>query len=388
MRCSNRLVFLAFLAIGTLISQRVAVADDYLGTAAQTPQKAQAPQNAPSPATNAPSPSPHTSSAPTNLLTTTPTQPVFTQSDNGECSTDHKWIFEAESVFLAPIMHQQFGNIEMVDNQGNVTQQSFTSNQPGFTASPRIAIGILGDNNWGLIGRYWELQSGCIAPSFDTMGGNGLSTASYFRAETADLEVTRLFGRGSDDGQLRLSFGVRYADLSEAGGLGVDATNTLGGIYQSEVFSNHEFGGVGLTMGLQGLRPVGCKGFNLFFDARASILWDANAGNSVVTRAGYFDNTSYAYAANSGASEDTANLFIGEIRVGGQWDAPLKCIPANAFFRVAFEYQYWCTGSSGGAEATSFAGPIGGPTIVSTGASNGNAHVDLVGFTLGTGLTW
>ena len=34
--------------------------------------------------------------------------------------------------------------------------------------------------------------------------------------------------------------------------------------------------------------------------------------------------------------------------MGLQWMAPLKCVPADAFFRVSFDYQYWNTTDAAG----------------------------------------
>ena len=87
-------------------------------------------------------------------------------------------------------------------------------------------------------------------------------------------------------------------------------------------------------------------------------------------------------------ADSNASLFIGELQVGGQWNLALKCVPANAFVRVAFEYQYWCVSNGGYAAALSFAGPTGGPVGFAAGESSGDTHVNMVGFNIGTGLTW
>ena len=79
-------------------------------------------------------------------------------------------------------------------------------------------------------------------------------------------------------------------------------------------------------------------------------------------------------------------LDIFEYQVGLQYDRPLKFIPANAFFRTAFEYQNWDidgkpTGGAG------FGGTIGEITTNSFSSANlGAAH--LYGVTIGTGFTW
>ena len=71
-----------------------------------------------------------------------------------------------------------------------------------------------------------------------------------------------------------------------------------------------------------------------------------------------------------------------------QWDIPLKCIPANAFVRGAFEYQYWGTSGCTEASATAFAGVLRGVNGYAVGSSGSESHVNLLGFSLGTGVTW
>ena len=79
---SNRFIAFAFVAVGVLVGQRAAVADDYLGAAL-------APQNAPGQSLK--------------LLTATEAPPVVTDSPHGECCIGDGWIVEAEGVFLARI---------------------------------------------------------------------------------------------------------------------------------------------------------------------------------------------------------------------------------------------------------------------------------------------
>ena len=55
--------------------------------------------------------------------------------------------------------------------------------------------------------------------------------------------------------------------------------------------------------------------------------------------------------------KSNADLFIGEVEAGVQWNAPLKCVPADAFFRVALDYQYWGTGGVPEFLAVAAAGP-------------------------------
>jgi len=64
----------------------------------------------------------------------------------------------------------------------------------------------------------------------------------------------------------------------------------------------------------------------------------------------------------------------------------LKCMPAQAFFRFAGEYQYW-DASGGDAFSTSFAQEAGVAQGTAT-AEAGALRMNLVGFSVGAGLTW
>jgi hypothetical protein len=75
-----------------------------------------------------------------------------------------------------------------------------------------------------------------------------------------------------------------------------------------------------------------------------------------------------------------------------EWVYCLQCVPANAFFRAAFEYQRW-DGGKGYSQSQSFAGAeiVGQVDPVSVLTANAAASVpqmDLIGIALSTGLTW
>jgi hypothetical protein len=185
---------------------------------------------------------------------------------------------------------------------------------------------------------------------------------------------------------LQVSGGVRYAQLQQGAELGFSETGT-NGYYQSSVLAKNEFSGTGFTLALQGVRPVNCSCFNLFFSVRGSIMFDPNQTDYVATRADWVGDAS-AHSYHDALADSNASLFIGELQVGGQWNLALRCVPANAFVRVAFEYQYWCVSNGGYAAAISGAGPLGGAIGFAAGESSGDTHVNMVGFNIGTGLTW
>ncbi len=81
-------------------------------------------------------------------------------------------------------------------------------------------------------------------------------------------------------------------------------------------------------------------------------------------------------------------MFIGEFQLGLQRDFPLKCVPATAFFRAAFEYQYWdAENNAGSATAIPAQGVVGGSTVDST-ATASNIRMDLTGIAVSTGFYW
>ena len=217
-------------------------------------------------------------------------------------------------------------------------------------------------------------------------GLDGADQQGLFQAETLDLEATRLFCWG--DTQMQWAFGVRYGEFQQASAL---TAYELCGSDQYAGFASSRlaFGGVGLTSSLTGVRPIGCGNFNLFYSLRASLLWDTNTTTSVNTLAMYqAGDGGWADEFNGANAGTKGNLFIGEIEVGGQWNYALKCIPANAFIRAAFEYQYWGVTSDSCAAAFSGAGSLDGTLGVASAISGGCGHTNLLGFAVGAGITY
>jgi hypothetical protein len=85
-------------------------------------------------------------------------------------------------------------------------------------------------------------------------------------------------------------------------------------------------------------------------------------------------------------------LLMSEIQLGMQYDRALKFVPGNAFFRGAFEWQYWNlnhgnsmnSAASGGLSPTTF--PLGGFATAMSRASG--TTLDMLGFNLATGFNW
>lgn len=306
------------------------------------------------------------------------------------CEKGCSWVGGVEAVFLSA--HQRGGpnDFRVLDFPSRAVVDRFSSDSEGLTGSPRIWLGVQGPC-WGLVGRYWRMNSTGDATGMPTLTDDPLSVGeSVFKAETADLEITRPFCVGATD--LTFSMGFRYAELCQ--GNAFSAANVVGDAeYRGVGISRYKFAGPGMTMALTGTRPIGCRNFNLFFSGRASVVWDDDAVSAAEARASYITDSYYADSIHSAIGSAAGNMFIGEIQVGGQWNYALKCLPAEAFLRVAFEYQHWDANNTGDATAYSYAGagsgvfPTSG-TFAVTRANSGPASVDLLGFNVGTGFMW
>jgi len=117
----------------------------------------------------------------------------------------------AEAVFLASIGTQRFLTVAAGDATNNSAAHfgtGFDTGQganEGLVATPRITLGYQGPC-WGVDVRYWRMQNGKEVN--DVLDENliGLEQVSGFRAETVDLEATRLFCWASS--QMQWAFGV------------------------------------------------------------------------------------------------------------------------------------------------------------------------------------
>ena len=288
-----------------------------------------------------------------------------------------------------PAFNQQFG--PLWDN----------ADLDDFYVAPRIWLGVQGCK-WGLLGRYFHLRAGenDFRP-FDPLGtppSYSFNANSIFEAYYTDLLVTRNFCLHGCKNQLQ--FGARYAAIehheSIYGRVVVDNDTLSDAILDASARSNRRAHGTGLTFGLNGRKPLFCNSCaHWFYSAQSSILWGCTHLDVETDAAVVLADPSATAIAGSIDGARTAiddDLFIGEIQAGIQWDFALRCLPAKAFFRTAFEYQYW-DASSGFAAAGSFAGvqTTGGiPTDnqVSATASAPGIIVDLYGVSVATGFTW
>ena len=313
------------------------------------------------------------------------------------------WVGGVEATFLEPDLNR--GDVSYrVQDQFAVApvDVSFGSGDiavDDFYAAPRFWIGVQ-HGKWGVVGRYWHLQAAehAFDPfSFSPPGPAadvGFFLNNRFEAYTTDLEATRSFS--FHDTRNTLSFGARYGSLTHDTSLSADAQilDSAGGnlaVISGNARANRRAFGTGITGSFSGRKPLFSNScIHLYYGLRGSVLW-GTISNSAETDS--FESTAGAAAGsfNNAAVSVSDSFFIGEAQLGLQWDYRVACFPADAFFRIGAEYQYW-DATTGTASATSFAG-FGAPNTppFSQGqafADTDGLSLDLIGISVSTGFNW
>jgi hypothetical protein len=317
------------------------------------------------------------------------------------------WTAGMEATFLTPDLNSAGGTSLEVEDIQNDRYDVFTSQSNDVDSlylSPRIWLGVQGCL-WGANLRYWHLYAneGAYDPTIGSQNiwdgydcgvpDVGYFTCSTLEAYTVDLEITRRFCL--HDCWMQAAVGVRHAELEASEsitGLALTDDGLLSGYGRANRYTR----GTGLLLGLYGRKPIfPCSSVHWFYNVRWSAVWGpthTSAETFASVQAGDDDYTASAASVNGAYTCVDDTLFIGEVQLGVEWNYALVCMPANAFFRVALEYQRW-DGGTGFSGANSFAGiTLDGDTeansIISTNAAAPAPQLDLVGFTIGTGLTW
>ena len=264
--------------------------------------------------------------------------------------------------------------------------------------APRVWLGCQGCR-WGIVGRYYQYMSNEHAHDFYDISAtpppseHSFDVNNLLEAYYADIELTRNFCLHGCKSQL--TFGARYARIEHHEAI-YGRSNTEDGLLEAYARRNRASRGTGLTSSFNLRKPLfPCSCAHWYLNARTSILW-GRTYNEVESEASVASLGPGAAVAAAGSIDGAIvgvddDLFIGELQAGLQWDFALRCLPAKAFFRTAFEYQYWDAGL-GGASSGSFAGVVdsGSGTAYQVAASSyaPGLVVDFVGFTIGSGFTW
>lgn len=259
-----------------------------------------------------------------------------------------------------------------------------------YTFTPRIWAGRQISEKWAVVGRYWnltEFEQG--PPEFTSLLTNFATFRRTSQAEmyTIDLEAVRSF-RNDSKWKIDGSLGARHGSIFVFENLLTFGVFTTGNFVNLTLEDSFRFEGTGGTGGLTARRQIGDTNMSLFLGVRGSVL--RGETNSLGRVAGTVASSPSAPLV--GAATVTRNnspdtqCNIGEAQIGLQWDYELKVIPANAFFRTAFEYQKWHiegppTGGAG------FGGTINDLTTNSF-ASAGIGDAELMGISFAAGFTY
>ncbi len=321
---------------------------------------------------------------------------------NACCGPPCYWLAGVEATFFGPNLNTGFVSYQIQDQFPAVdVNETFGSEDiaiDDFYVAPRLWLGAQ-YGCWGVVGRYWHMQAAEAAfdPFTFTPPGPtpdfGYFIHNRFEAYTIDLELTRSFC--CYDTKNTVSFGTRYASILHDNALSVDGQVNNGagglGVISGNARSNRSAHGTGITGSWQGRRPFFCNScLHLFYGTRGSVVWGP-ISNSVETDTIEITTGATAGSYNGAVTLVNDALFIVEGQLGLQVDYRVACFPADAFFRIAAEYQYW-SAEEGTTVATSFAG-FGGPSPApfSQGqafAAADGLSLDLIGLTIGTGFTW
>ena len=316
------------------------------------------------------------------------------------------WTSGIEATFLRPDLNSgyaTFGVAEFNENRFDEFSTS-TDDVDDFYMSPRLWFGVQGCL-WGANVRYWHLRAN--EGSFDpTLGSDGnwdgpncgtpdfgYNSCNDLEAYTVDLEVTRRFC--CNDCWMQFSAGVRHAEIEQDSSLIATALADDSVLF-GFASGHRQTRGTGLVLGWYGRKPIfPCSCVHWFYNFHWSALWgptETAAETGVLASLTSLDPDAVAAAGsvNGASTAVDDNLFIGEIQLGLEWDYALRCMPANAFCRVALEYQRW-TGGMGYSASNSFAGVEidGDATTLGDALAIADApELDLVGLAVSTGLTW
>jgi len=296
-----------------------------------------------------------------------------------------------EGVFLVPVSEPT----RSVTMTNLLTLESFSGDSdPGLGAGVRAWIGMQHSAGWGYRLRYTHLGNNTLRPrpAVPVNAEPALVETYYLNADVLDFEVGPQFC--FRDWVVDVSFGGRYARMER--NASVLGYGEVGGVdLYGLAMGAHEIEGVGFTFAIGAHRPMylcNMQGWNLLANVRGSVLV-ADGTASALTDAGAFTTTpAAAFARNEAfSSEDSFATFIGEVQLGVEYHYPLCNSPALFFFRAVAEYQYWGMGNTT-ATTGSFAFLDDGPATfggrVDAFSDATNTDLNLIGFSLGVGLTY
>lgn len=295
-----------------------------------------------------------------------------------------------ESTFLFPVMEAGPASVRIEENGG--ADPLYTSGEVRLDDklffSPRLYGGIEHcGTGWGVIGRLFFLDGSesAFTPESPFLPQNHKAD-SRLEAYTLDAEIYKKWCTEHCDNRYA-AIGFRYANWEAAES--VEAHATVGGDFvQGLAHTERLFDGPGVTFAFGGDRAsCHCCHICWFFNFRGSVMW-GTVRKSAQTTAWAFDpailpGTAVNFSTAVSETDDIA--FIGEVQAGLKWEHPLACCCARAVVRAAVEYQYW---NADGGFAAAGSNAFTNGAIVTSLATADDFEMNLVGFTVGTGLVW
>jgi hypothetical protein len=253
--------------------------------------------------------------------------PNCAQACDGAC---WHWNAGVEGTFLDPKFHS-------TGNPNADTALALVD--PGWTAAPRIWLGIENNSGWGARVRYWELGTdNSLLDDPNVMPGGTANIFQNLQMYDIDAELTKRFDIGAWN--LLGSFGGRFGSLDR-----FDMANLFSTAGPPNALSfefNNRVDAGGITAALEISRPIGSWGLELFGSFRASELWgNSDAYFAIHQTGGTPTNASFS-------DRFDADLTIWETQVGLQCAKQLASCQGEVFARCAFEYQAWVWTVPGG----------------------------------------
>jgi hypothetical protein len=307
------------------------------------------------------------------------------------CGCPVQFIAGIDATMFYATVHRMDASTSIANQPGDPTTSIDTSEDrvyDRFTYSPRIYLGVQEDG-WALIGRFWYLSDSTNSQSTGS-AINASMTDDQLKAYTADIELMRDFWIGGS--KVGLFLGARYGSFSAGQSINSVSSDLSSPALPSSAanaMTNFSFNGIGLTTGFQGRTPlVPGSSLSLLWGGRGSVLWGEDE-RQVLVGALIDDPSGTAATSNGGDETNRAIAYILEAQLGLEWRHELRWVPMAAYFRVAFEYQYWNLGDGSLSKTVSTASSLPAPPAPSlASASIGHVDADFIGLIVGAGLNW
>lgn len=198
-----------------------------------------------------------------------------------------------------------------------------------YNASPRFWLGYVGDSGLGWRIRWWEFNHTLNGETFEIVGIDDILVDSLggLEVEALDIEMTQEIDLGLWD--MTVGGGVRYGRTEHVTAQLYD--DVLMAEFDDLALAS-DFDGIGPTLFAEMRRPVGCNGFALVGNMRASLLFGEDK------LAAGFDDTDEGLLLVETAQDNVVGVL--EAQLGGEYSSDIGC-GTRVFARGMAEGQLW-----------------------------------------------